>query len=1002
MSHWTLDGCPTEDIVAAFVEGSLEADEREILEGHLDECSGCRAVVSELVKVFAGGNEATLPTDGSMSADGPDPTTNPVAVGASVGRYRVLEVLGMGGMGIVYLAHDPELDRNVAVKVIRRRGHDDAEQSTRLLREARAMAKLSHPNVIAVHDVGTWNEQVFVAMEYVDAGTLKGWMQSTQRTWKAIRPTLIAAGRGLAAAHEAGLVHRDFKPDNVLLSDKGRVFVTDFGLARWSVVTEASEAAGPTLDGEPSESTDAERFHELTKSGAFIGTPAYMAPEQFLRTKLGPTCDQFAFCVVLWEALFGTRPFEARTLAALSHAVCETPTPALPATPVLPRRVRAALLRGLAKKPEDRFPSMQALLGALGPVGGRRASWGIAAGLGAVAIPLSVLAVRSPEPAASTSATCSDLTGLRGMWNEETADRLTMAFEASGLRTAPAIADNVRARLDAYAQAWSEREQSVCRATAKAEIDEDRAALRRQCLGRARILTRRVIEGLTRADAPMVRRATQTVARLPNVEACTDDAQLSAQQAPIPPEGIAKRVAVIRDATLLADAEHRLGRYGDGLAIIDAHVDEATALGFRALQAEVSYARGRLLVNMTREDEAAVALEQAELHGIASRYTSVVARALILHIYAKGRQRTPWDEVEPLVRRAEAALDGTTLSDPVRSTLYTNAGIAAFYADDLPKAIEFAERGLALTPREVDPLRWATTSESLIGFKRLAGDIEDVIPRLKDVIEVTEQELGPTHPDLTESHRSLANAYKQLERYDEARAAAKHALTLVAETHGTDNSSYGGTLSTLSGIEGAAERYEDALGFAKRSSAVLEAAGESTLIPNAQQAEWLIALERPAEAAPLVDGLIQDEIEAHGEQSPSLSWMYFVRCSLEAARHDIDATRAACDAAIERSNAEPRSDTRLRMELDRAEFLALAGGKDEAFGVLLTLESEASGGLPTMTTARFHQALALQAEARPGREDDARAWMQTAREQFAALELEESVREADDWLAKRE
>lgn len=1000
MSHWTLDGCPTEDVVAAFVEDSLDAVEREVLEQHLDDCSGCRAVVSELVKVFAGANRATLPADASTSFEGPDPTSDPVAVGASIGRYRVLEVLGMGGMGIVYLAHDPQLDRRVAVKVIRRRGRNDAEQSARLLREARAMAKLSHPNVIAVHDVGTWNEQVFVAMEFVDGGTLKGWMKRADRTWKAVGPTVLAAGRGLAAAHEAGLVHRDFKPDNVLLSGKGRVFVTDFGLARWSVKAGDAETAASTQDGVLSESTDGEHLHELTKSGAFVGTPAYMAPEQFSGAKVGPACDQFALCVVLWEALFGARPFQARTIAALAHAVCETPTPALPTTPALPRRVRAALLRGLSKQPEDRFPSVQALLAALGPVGGRRASWGIAAGLGAVAIPLTAMAIRSPEPPQSPSASCSELTGLREVWNEETADRLSTAFGASGLRTANAIAENVRGRLDAYALSWAQQEQTVCQANAKAEIHADQAALQRQCLGRARIVTRRVIQGLTEADETMVRRATQTVAGLPNLDACTDDAQLSAQQAPTPPEAIAKRVAAIRDAMLVADAEHRLGRFEAGLAIVDPHTDEATALAFRPLQAEVSYARGRLLVNIAREDEAAIALEEAELHGMASRYGTVVAKALILHIYAKARQRAPWAEVEPLVKRAEAALDGTTLSDPVRSTLYTNAGIAAFYADDLPRAIALEERALTLTPRDVDPLRWATTSGSLITFKRLAGDIEGVIPQLLDVIEVSEQELGPTHPDIVESHRSLANAYKHLERYDEARTAATKALALVAETHGTDDFGYGGTLSTLSGIEGAAEQYEAALDFAERSSAVLEAAGASTQIPTAQRAEWLIALERPAEAAPLVDGLIQDEIEAHGEQSPGLSWMYFVRCSLEAARHDIDATRAACDAAIERSNAEPKSDTQLRMELDRAEYLALAGGKDEAFAALLALRT--TGGPPTPTTARLHRALALQAEGQAGREDDARAWMQTAREQFMALELEESVGEADAWLAARE
>jgi serine/threonine protein kinase/tetratricopeptide (TPR) repeat protein len=997
VSQWTLDGCPTEDLIAAFVEGSLDDEERESIEAHIDDCKACRGVVSDLVRVFAGTNHATLPS-GDTSAD----DVQRVAIGDSIGRYRVLEILGMGGMGVVYLAHDPELDRKVALKVIRQRGKDQADQSARLQREARAMAKLSHPNVIAVHDVGTWNDQVFVAMEFAGGGTLKGWLTTQRRDWATLASTLLAAGRGLAAAHDAGLVHRDFKPDNVLLSESGRVFVTDFGLARWGALAQAAAADGPTLDGDAvSGDTQPESLELLTRSGAFVGTPAYMAPEQFKGSNVGPACDQFAFCIVVWEALFGRRPFQANTLAALAHAVLETPTPPFPSTPSIPRRVRSVLERGLAKQPEQRFTSMHALLDALGPVRSPRLPWLVAGGLATVAIPLGALALRGEEPASADNA-CANLQGLSTVWSAQTRASVESAFEATELRYAAAVAQTVGDRLDDYATQWAAHETTTCSAAADGSLDPERAALRRRCLDRARTVVTRMTAGFTRADLGVVKRASKAVANLPSLETCVDDAQLSAEKPPAPPQGMAERVQRMRTAILEADADHRLGHYASGLALIDAQREEAEALGFRPLLAELAYARGRMLVNMAKDAEAEAAFSDAELHAMATRHATVLAKALILRIYAMARQRRPWEDIEPLLKRAEAALDGTRLPAPIRGALYTNASIGAFYAGDLGTSVAMAERAVSLTDRDLDPLRWATAAQTLLMAQRRVGKPDHAVERLSDIIAIYRRELGETHPDLIEAYRDLANVHKSDERFDDARIAAERALALVQDIYGPAHFEYGGTLSTLSGIEGAAERYDEALALAQRSEAVLRDAGASTQIPLAQQSEWLLALGRLDDAEPLIDRLIAEEIEARGK-GPNTSWMYFIRCALESARKDVDATQAACDEAIALSGAASQPDVLLQMQLDRAEYISLAGGTEEGLAALLELEADITERDATPTTARFFRALALQA----GRAHrDGPRWMQTAADQYAGLEMFESATEAETtanaWLTQRD
>ena len=301
---------------------------------------------------------------------------------SQVGRYLLLERLGQGGMGVVYAAFDPDLDRKVALKLLQPDGQSISETSrARLLREAQAMARVSHPNVIPVFDVGVFGDQVFLAMELADGGTLSGWLEE-ERSWREVLEYFLAAGRGLQAAHEAGLVHRDFKPANVLVSRAGRVYVTDFGLA---LQVGAPEQAEDTLSEEARQLLPPERRMleaTLTQTGVVLGTPNYMSPEQYQGREVDARSDQFSFCAALYWGLYRKRAFETSRMRAFATSRSQPelsdrtepmepealPTDLIQEPPKdkkVPTWVRQALMRGLALDPAARYPSMKELLAAL-------------------------------------------------------------------------------------------------------------------------------------------------------------------------------------------------------------------------------------------------------------------------------------------------------------------------------------------------------------------------------------------------------------------------------------------------------------------------------------------------------------------------------------------------------------------------------------------------------------------------------------------------------------
>jgi serine/threonine protein kinase len=291
----------------------------------------------------------------------------PIGRGSKLGRFTVVGELGAGGMGVVFAAHDTQLDRQVALKVMRVASVDEQDR-VRMLREGQAMARVTHPNVITVFEVGTEDGLVFLAQELLDGGTLGKWLE-IEHPREAVIAKFIAAGRGLAAAHAVGLVHRDFKPENVLLGKDGRVRVADFGLAR-DAGSAIEHATMETPRGGSAADHDSGVLHaKLTRTGIVMGTPMFMAPEQHEGRPADARSDQFAFCVALYEALYGDWPFAGKTSVALADNVINGVMKPIPSGADVPARLRKILLRGLATRPEDRYPTMEALLADLaGPV----------------------------------------------------------------------------------------------------------------------------------------------------------------------------------------------------------------------------------------------------------------------------------------------------------------------------------------------------------------------------------------------------------------------------------------------------------------------------------------------------------------------------------------------------------------------------------------------------------------------------------------------------------
>ncbi len=705
--------------------------------------------------------------------------------GATVGRYLVIEEAGRGGMGLVLRAYDPKLQREVALKTVRTAALSDLDRA-RILREARAMAQLNHPNVLAVFDVDENETDVVVAMEFVRGSNLRRWM-AVQRPWRAIVHMFVAAGRGLAAAHAVGLLHRDFNPGNVLVGDDGRARVGDFGLAR-ALRTGDTDQGLDSADRDPEERGVAT---PVTVAGIVLGTPPYMAPEQHAALELEAAADQYAFCVSLWEALVGRRPF-AGTVEQLVAAKRAGP-PSWPGA--APRAIGETLRRGMQPNAGDRWPSMDALLDALeGHTGDRR----IAPWIGGIAI-ASIAAVwwtsRTPEPELCTGARDR----LVGAWDDERRTTVTHAVRATALPYAESALERVEPALDGYAEQWATSYDDACAATTiRGEQSAAAMDLRMACLQRARQSLVAVVDLLARADAGVVEDAHALVESLPELDRCADVDALQAEVAP-PRADEADRVDALRARLADAAALATTGKYAAANVVLDDVETNARGLSYAPLRTEILLARGRNLQLSAQYDRSEPLLREALRLALGARQWNEAHRAATELVFVVGSGRKRPHEALAFADTA-AGLGGAMPPDP-RADVRLKTNIALTLAvlgrnEEAEQELRAAIEAFRALP-DGKPANLATLRANLAGVLfDLARDDEAEV-EARAALELRLRMLGPEHPDVAGAHNLVGAVLLGQGRMEEAIAELRVAIAVFERVTAPDHPSLLGSRSNL-------------------------------------------------------------------------------------------------------------------------------------------------------------------------------------------------------------
>ena len=722
--------------------------------------------------------------------------------GATIGRYVVLEQLGAGGMGIVYAAYDPHLDRRVALKILRtamvgRRGQAARE---RLIREAKTLARLSHPNVITVHDVGIVDDRVFIAMEFIQGRHLGLWLQP-QRPMEEILDVFRRAGEGLAAAHDAGVVHRDFKPENVLVGDDGRVSVVDFGIA---LTRSASDLETPkevaafaaTVDGAHGPPGHDNKTVRLTRQGAILGTPAYMAPEQHLAGEADARADQFSFCVVLYEALYRERPFAGENLHQLTYNVVggrlQEPSKDAPAVPAWLRRV---VLRGLQAQPSERYPSMQALLAALQrDPRARRRKWSAGAGIAAIAaLGITAVAVRDENPVCQGAAA-----ELETAWSMDARARVMQALQDTGVAYADDVARSTVTLIDDYGRAFVEAHTDACEATA-VRREQSQALLDRRmiCLDRRLKELDQLVVLLSRADKDMVDRAAQAAGNLSPLEPCANAEQLMSGEAPVVGQHAA-RVGEIDSLLATARQQQQLARYEPGMAKARQALAIAEDIDHPASQARALVLLGQF-ESQIKGGRAVATFHRAVWQAERARNDALRAEAWKDLVWVIGHLQGRYQQAERLANHAFYALERAGENPVLEAEVYNHLGVVARAQKHVDDAIAHHEHALQLRQRVLGDqhLKVAESFVNLANALIDAGRLPMARDHLANARQILETTLGSKHPRLAPVIHAQGVIEHHEQRFQQAAERFQRVLTIRTEALGPKHHDVARSLNDL-------------------------------------------------------------------------------------------------------------------------------------------------------------------------------------------------------------
>lgn len=783
--------CPSEDELTTAAAGRADP---LILE-HAEACAGCRAVIVEIVKAARQGASADPVADQMAS----NPTALPI--GTKIDRFEIEGRVGTGAMGVVYAAHDPKLQRSVALKIMRSAAND----ASRLEREAQAAAQVTHPNVVTVYDVGSHGDQMFVAMELVRGDTLRTWLQ-TPRGWRDVLAKLIEAARGIAAVHAAGLVHRDFKPDNVLIGADGRARVSDFGLAR------STERIGGHDAGSPFP-----RSPHLTQTGSFVGTPAYAAPEQLSGGKADALSDQFAFAVTAWESLYGERPFQADTIEQLAQQhLAGIPAPSRARG--VPAALQRVLRRALALAPERRYPTIQDLVRAL-EAAARPMRYAIGLGVSAVvllaAVGFAVRTHRDPPPCGGLEAP------LAGVWDLKVRTDLLVDFAASGHPNAPRRFATVSRGLDQYARKWSAQRAESCIATRiRGEQSEAQLDARMRCLDDRLSDLRDVTRELVSAPRDVVDRAPAALALLRDPATCQHPSDAGSPSGPNAASIQAIRHELDKLPSLMA-----LHGVAAGRSALDPLRTKVAALGDPGLDAEFQMANARIAVVGGDLLKAADELRRVVVLAERGRYDRLRALAAVALVSVAVELRS-FDEAERMADLGDAVIARIGGDPDLEVELLGSRGRLATAKGRPGDAIELLERarisaekrdpnGLAVASilheqnnaymqlgRHADATRVSQRANAIVAVHygdddagagaRLYGQAQEALTQgeFRRAVELGERALvllkrtrAPDDEALHALRMGLYAAYSRLRQWDHARRHIRDALAIAQTSY---------------------------------------------------------------------------------------------------------------------------------------------------------------------------------------------------------------------------
>jgi len=694
-----------------------------------------------------------------------------------IGRYVVRERVGEGASGVVYAAHDPELDRRVAIKLLRADASLPGPRADAwLAREAKTLARLSHPNVLPVYDVGTHEDQVFMALELVTGTTLQQWLDEP-RSLEEILDVFGQAARGLAAAHDAGLVHRDFKPANVLIGIDGRVRVSDFGVAS-HLDRSDTEATGVDLVASASSGALDPR---ATKHRA--GTPAYMSPEQFLGDPIDGRTDQFGFCVALHEAVYGERPFRGQSGESLAANVIAGRRRVRTERELPPTWLESLIARGLSVDPEDRFADMNALLAELehtrtaGRGRGRIVVASLVGAVAAVGVTAAALYEQAPEP-------CSDgAERLAGVWTQERETAVAEAFRATGVAYADDSLARVEQAISDYGARWVDTYAQACHGATEVAV-----VRRMHCLQSRLLELESLGEVLGQADATVVEHSVASVGALIGPGEC-----LYVGDGTPEPEGEDRTDAAhqVRWAVARAKAKGNAGHPQEALELAREAVEQAQDLGDRALEAEALLVRGaieRVLIGVATDDDAESSIYKALLAAEAARRPDLTARALVAYLgiaESLGRlgRLSQW---EARARRAVEAVGSPPAL--VGKIEYTMALVFEIQGD-LPGARAAAQRALnAFEAAGPANRRHLASSYNLMGeIVFTEGRYDEALPYYERYFDLVLDSLGPNHAWTANAYGNTAEVYFKHGRYEEALEYFEVALEIRKGVYGDDS-----------------------------------------------------------------------------------------------------------------------------------------------------------------------------------------------------------------------